>query len=420
MIRIGVLDHTGSSLGGGTLVAAHLAALLSGSYSVELIRDWSGFTLPDLSRAFSLDLDKVQARSFGGIWKSFAVPGGTDSFREKVERSRQLTAPYDVFICAGHWVPPFCFAKHGFIYCHFPIEIPADAEELGSKPIWLRRHQIDRWLRTKAYSLAWQTCLRGYEHAFANSAFTAEWMKRRWGVRAEVLYPPVDLHVPQAKKQNRIVSIGRFLDNSPGHKGQFAQISAFREFLARVSQPWELFLIGSCFPPSQRSFVDTLQQAARDLPVRLLVNVDRAIVIQALAAAKLFWHTPGTPDDRRDDPAAAEHFGMATVEAMRARCVPIVLNSGGQKEIVQDGVNGFLCSDMDQVVQNTFALVNDEPRLQSLAAAAEQRSMLFTAGAFDARILKVVAQTLSLPPKHFIDRAALNLLAQSRTTPEAA
>ncbi len=409
--RIGVFDHTGASLGGGTLVAAHLAALLSRFYSVDLIRDWSNVSVQDLSSSFSLDLANVHSRSCDSMWESFGVPGQY-SLRRQLQRSHELTSPYDLFICAGHWVPPFCYAPHGLIYCHFPIDLDG-TQELANDARWAQRNGLDRWLRTEAYHLAWQARLNGYEVILANSDFTAGWIRRRWGVRSEVVYPPVELEAQRAEKRNRIASIGRFFGIEPRCKGHLAQVAALRQFLSRVPDPWELWMIGSCYCEKDRAYLSAVQEAARDLPIRFLVNVDRDAVLQALASAKVFWHTAGLFDKKAENPVFAEHFGMATVEAMRSRCVPIVVNSGGQREIVENGINGYLCEGVDDLEAHTALLAENDHLRAAMAIAAEQRSLEFSGPAFDRHILETVARILSRRPTRWRMQDALGIFARA-------
>lgn len=52
------------------------------------------------------------------------------------------------------------------------------------------------------------------------------------------------------------------------------------------------------------------------------------------AESKIFWHAKGFDEL---NPYKMEHFGISTVEAMSAGCIPVVINKGGQTEIVTDG-----------------------------------------------------------------------------------
>jgi L-malate glycosyltransferase len=403
-MRIGILDHTGASMGGGTLVAAHLASRLSQFYRVDLIRDWSGFTLDRLSSAFSLDLSRVKARDYESIWESFGVPGPY-SFRQQQRRSRALTEGYDLFVYCGVWAPPFCHARRGLIYCHFPIYVPGDSELMESRS-WIRRNAFDRRLRAEAYRLAWRMRLRGYGKILANSSFTQAWIGRRWNSRSDVAYPPIELEVPQTEKQNRIVSIGRFFGLEPRCKGHLQQVAAFREFLAQTTDRWDMVMIGVCHSEIDREHLAAVQEAARDLPIRFLVNVDREAVVNTLANTRIFWHTAGAFENKNESPVFAEHFGMATVEAMRAGCVPVVIDSGGQREIIQHGVNGFLCEGFTDLVKNTAAVVRNATLCDSLRVAAKTRSMDFSGEVFDQRVLQIVTEMLAQGPTRHSHAAA--------------
>jgi glycosyltransferase involved in cell wall biosynthesis len=389
--KVGILDHTGASLGGAQLVAGYLASFLSRSYPVDLIGEWKEFGQERIAEAFSLDLSRVRERRFDEASTGFGIPGHSGFFRQ-IGRSRELTKPYDLFIYCGQGAPPFCHARHGLVYCHFPIEA-SPAIEVGQTGSWHRRNRLDRWMRGGAYQLAWQARMKGYDVVLANSSFTADWIERRWGVSAEIVYPPVDLAIPSAAKEDLIVSIGRF-DGMKGRKGHLAQVEAFRKFLAATRAPWRLCLIGSCYGEEDRSYLALVQEAARDLPVEFAVNAERAAMCSQLAKAKIFWHTAGLYDNEQDKPYKAEHFGIATVEAMRAGCVPVVIASGGQREIVREGLDGFLCADLPGLIETTKAVANNEALLAGLAEQARSRSRNFSGEAFERRMREIVERCL--------------------------
>jgi glycosyltransferase involved in cell wall biosynthesis len=392
-LRIGVFDHTGRNLGGGQLVAGYIAASLSRSYAVELIYDSREFTLGQLSSAFGLDLSRVSERIVGGVSDGFEILGRYNVF-EQIRRSRELTECYDLFIYCGHSVPPFCHAKHGLVYCHFPMN-PSPKIPWQASSRWVRRNRLDRLVRGAGYQLLWKIRMQGYRAILANSLFTARWVERRWDLPAEVVYPPVELTVPAVTKQNIIVSLGRFEGGSWESKHQLAQVSAFREFLTKVAGDWKMHLVGSCHSPQERAYLTSLQQAAEGLPVTFLVNAEREAVCTALAESKVFWHTKGLSNDDTEHPFEAEHFGIATVEAMRAGCVPIVMASGGQKEIMQDRVHGFLCKDLNELIENTVVVVGDECLCRTLSQQARRRSLAFTKEGFERRVAEIVSQCLN-------------------------
>jgi glycosyltransferase involved in cell wall biosynthesis len=309
------------------------------------------------------------------------------------DSSRMLTRGYDLFIYSGHGIPPPCFAKRGLIYCHFPFEMsPLTALEADGDRA--PRNRAIRSIHREAYRWAWRRRMRGYRQVLANSQFTAEWILRRWGRSAEVLYPPVDLSLTAADKENLILSVGRFTGDLRS-KAQLEQVRAFRNFLPRVKEPWTLRIIGTCRESvKDQDYLTAVQDEARGLPVEFLMNPDRESILRSLARAKLFWHTTGLSVDELKRPELAEHFGIATVEAMRAGCVPIVIESGGQREIIENGVNGFLVKDLSELIQKTAALACDGRLLTLLSGRASQRSMVFSGDCFDQRISSVVSDCL--------------------------
>jgi len=349
---VGILDHTGLALGGGQLVLAHMAAALAAQHEVEILHFGAEPILPRLTRAFSLELRGVRERRVERGEHGFGIPGPNGLRQQLKANHRELTGRYDLFIYSGHGVPPFCYARAGLVYCHFPIEV-APQRDLATNPQWQRRSRVERWLRLRLYRHFWHKRMRRYARVLTNSQFTAGWIERFWGCQAEVVYPPVELDPPRLAKHRQIISAGRF-HGGPRSKGQLAQVKAFRQFLSEAGGGWRLLLAGSCTSESgDRAYLAEVRQAAEGLPVDFLVNVDRQGMVRVLAESSLFWHTTGLEVDEQQRPALAEHFGIVTVEAMRAGCVPVVIASGGQREIVEDGKSGFLVTDLGALVSKS-------------------------------------------------------------------
>ena len=77
-----------------------------------------------------------------------------------------------------------------------------------------------------------------------------------------------------------------------------------------------------------------------------------------------------------------EHFGISTVEAMAAGCVPVVINRGGQSEIVEHGATGFLWDTLAELKEYTATLVSDEALRARMAEAARAAAQRFSREAF--------------------------------------
>lgn len=392
-MRIGIFDHMSSKLGGGQLVAAQMAAQLSRGHEVELIHCGEGYSLSSLAKAFEVDLSRVRERVVSNSHESFNLPGQVSTMaylRDGLRANRKLTESYDLFIYSGHGVPPVSFARKGLIYCHFPIE-GCPGETLSSVEEFKRKPPLSRWMRLAVYDCLWRYRMSGYQAVLANSMFTAHWIKQVWKKEAEVVYPPVSLQVPEVEKRNVIVSIGRFVD-SHNNKNHMQQLKAFAKLLGKVGSGWRLNLIGFCtLAPKEVAYLGELRRVAKDMPVTFVVNAERSVVLRHLAEARLFWHTAGISDDNGTTaPAKMEHFGIATVEAMLAGCVPLAPAHGGQVEIVEHGLSGYLCRSTEELVEYSARLAGDQQLLDEMGRRAINRGRVFNLSMFSQRIAQVV------------------------------
>jgi L-malate glycosyltransferase len=391
-MKIGIFDHTSRMLGGGQLVAAQMAAQLSRGYEVELIHCGEGYSLSSLAKAFEVDLSRVTERVDSNYYESFNLPGQVSTLaylRDGLRANRKLTEMYDLFIYSGHGVPPFSYAKKGLIYCHFPKE-GSPGETLSSIEEFKRKSPLSRWMRLAVYNCLWRYRMSGYQKVLANSMFTAHWIKQVWKKEAEVVYPPVSLQVPEVKKRNVIVSIARFID-SHNNKNHMQQLKAFAKLMGKVGSGWRLDLIGFCtLGKKEAAYLDELQRMATDMPVNFVVNAERSVVLRHLAEAKLFWHTAGILDNGTTAPAKMEHFGIATVEAMLAGCVPLAPARGGQVEIVEHGLSGYLCRNTEELIEYSARLAGDQQLLDEMGRRAVDRGRVFNLSLFSRRIAQMV------------------------------
>ncbi len=106
--------------------------------------------------------------------------------------------------------------------------------------------------------------------------------------------------------------------------------------------------------------------------------------------AKIYWHASGYGEDLTLHPDFAEHFGISTVEAMGAGAVPVVINAGGQKEIVKSGENGFLWDSLDELQQKTNELTKSSVLLEKLSFNAKKTALKFSEKSFEARIIELI------------------------------
>ncbi|HUP85282.1 MAG TPA: glycosyltransferase family 4 protein [Acidimicrobiales bacterium] len=235
--------------------------------------------------------------------------------------------------------------------------------------------------------------LMTYDHVVSISEFTKRWVHEYWDCDSVVVYPAVRPR-EAGGKQKVILSIGRFFDHLGHSKRQRELVDAFRILHERPEAAgWQLKLLGGSADPH---YVTAVRSAAVGLPVSVIENADGDEVRDALASASIYWHGMGLHADPYVNPIMFEHFGISIVEAMSAGAVPLVVDGGGQAEIVEDGVSGLLYRSVPELVEQTALLLRDEPLFLAMRTAAQDRARAFGPGRFQREVLELAG--ISAPP----------------------
>jgi glycosyltransferase involved in cell wall biosynthesis len=232
-----------------------------------------------------------------------------------------------------------------------------------------------------------------YERVLANSQYTRTWIRRLWGVDSDVLFPPIRTRdIKAGTKTRRILIVGRFIAPGSGHsKKQLELVQAFGQMVrGGALDGWELHVVGGC-EPAHRPYLAQVERAAEGLPVAVHANAPRALVEDLLATSSIFWHATGLGEDEETAPWVFEHFGITTVEAMAAGCVPVVIDKAGQREIVRHGTDGYRWTTLAELEALTRTVAADEALRARLAAGAVERAGAFSEEAFAARWREIAA-----------------------------
>ena len=179
--------------------------------------------------------------------------------------------------------------------------------------------------------------VHNYDAVWAISDFTNKWVKHRWNLESELLYPPVATVsiVEEIRDPYRIISVGRFFSPDQGHcKNQHLIVEAFRKLTSNSKLPWKLVLVGSVSGADQ-SYLDDVRKRAQGLNVEILVGITGEQLDHEYAKSSFYWHATGLGRSF-SEPEAHEHFGITLVEAMARGIIPIVYDSAGPKEILND------------------------------------------------------------------------------------
>ncbi|MEX0895719.1 MAG: glycosyltransferase family 4 protein [Patescibacteria group bacterium] len=234
--------------------------------------------------------------------------------------------------------------------------------------------------------------LSSYKKIVTISKFCQTWIQRYWGLPSTIVYPPVNISAfaPAQKKKNYIVHIGRFFVT--GHsKKQLDLIKVFNQLVAEHNvHDWELHLVGTVHEGEKhKKYYEACLAEARGSQVHFHIGVPFSQLKKILSEAKLYWHATGLDQDQHKEPVLMEHFGITTVEAMAAGCVPLVINAGGQPEIVKPGT-GFVWNTREQLIQYTMIMIKNPHLLKKYGLAARNRSHNFSRENFKKRFASML------------------------------
>lgn len=237
-----------------------------------------------------------------------------------------------------------------------------------------------------AQSLWGKFKLKSWKSAIYNSKFTQEHIEKNWPIRGTILYPPVSTeYFKPLKKKKQIISVGRFFGYTKAKKHE-VMIEAFKKLVdERKIKDWTLHLAGGV-TKGDDEYVQDLKNLAKGYEIYFYPDVKLEQLSKLYGESKIYWHAMGYQET---DPQKYEHFGITTVESMASGCVPVVINKGGQPEIVENN-GGFVWNDIDELLDRTEKLIGDEKLLEEMSAKAQIRAKDFDKSHFKEALYKLV------------------------------
>ena len=264
-------------------------------------------------------------------------------------------------------------AKKNIAIIHFPVlPIIQEKKKEGKKDI-----PFLTVLKDKRYA-------RTYDLFLPNSKFTESWLKK---IRPDIdtkkiiqMYPPVSpIQSTGEKKEKAILAVSRIEKT----KKLESLIESYKssKFL---SENYALWIAGNK-DPDYPNYPEQLKKLAGNSNIHFFISIPYDKLVSLYNRATFFWHSKGYGIDESKEPDQLEHFGMTTVEAMSARCIPIVINKGGQPEIVTEGT-GKTWNTLEELAQYTEEIAKDSEKVRSYAEAAYKRSRDFSMEALPAQL----------------------------------
>jgi glycosyltransferase involved in cell wall biosynthesis len=204
----------------------------------------------------------------------------------------------------------------------------------------------------------------------ANSEFTKNTLKLYFKKNdIAVVYPPVSTSTFECQVEDTregVISIGRF-DAAKNHMMQL-DIALKLPFL-------KFRICGSIYDANIFSAVKAKSEALNLKNVEFFTNLSLGKLVDLIHQSKYYIHT-----------TEREAFGLTACEAIIGGCIPVVHNSGGMKEIVQQ--NDLRFDSMQDAVQILKHLEEGQivPNMKVLHSHVEQ----FDEGVFREKLLHTI------------------------------
>jgi glycosyltransferase involved in cell wall biosynthesis len=178
-----------------------------------------------------------------------------------------------------------------------------------------------------------------------------------------------------------------------GNKKQLDLARAFfrlKNAYPEITRDWRLVMIGGS--TKNNPYLDRIETYLREKKLKdceIRVNISESELKDYYSRARIFWHLCGLG---QKDPAKVEHFGMTIGESMQNRVIPLVFDGGGQREIVENGREGYRVSSGFELIQHTVRLIRDPGKMKDLSQKAYDKSRSFTRERFISRIRSVFGE----------------------------
>ncbi|HEX7017960.1 MAG TPA: glycosyltransferase [Patescibacteria group bacterium] len=354
--------------GGGEKYLLDCAAVLSQEHQVFVAV--SGVDARQSKQAyqqyFGIDLSRVTFIS---------SPLGTSAnFIQKLWWTRQWDVLY--YLTDGSLF--FSLASQNILHIQVPLSL--------NKSSWWEQLKLSNW-----------------QIKNTNSYFTKEVVEKKWPTKIDVVHWPLieTAAAPstptEGKKEKIILNVGRFFRQLHS-KRQDILVEVFRQLVTQnkeLTKGWKLVLIGAV---EDKDYFDQIKVQAADLPVEFQTDLDRVALESWYQRASIYWHATGYQVDETLHPEKVEHFGISTAEAMSYGCVPVVINKGGQKEILADELSHLLWETKAECIKKTLSVMTDKKVLAQESQRARQRAEIFGRDRFESQLAAMVGAVSESKP----------------------
>lgn len=254
------------------------------------------------------------------------------------------TAEYDYFFYVTDGSYFFSLARNNFVFSMYP-------QRLLYKNTMINKL---KWFQWKFIVI---------------SAFTKRFVDQWTGTDNTILCPYIDIFaletVKSFKKDKIILTVGRFFTHLHA-KRQDILIKSFKQLQQknRAFKDFTLYLIGGLKEEDKKYFNELVRLAEGDSHIVFLPNASYETVSEYYKKALFYWHATGYDVDEKLHPEAVEHLGLTPLEAMASGCIVLCHASGGPKEMIKQGENGFLYHTIEELIDQTNGIYGEKNKLE--------------------------------------------------------
>lgn len=352
MTKFGFYSPYLDTFGGGERYMLSLASYFSQNINNQVDIFWEDKTIKaPLSRFLKIDLTKTKFVK--------------NIFEKRYPVIKAInTRKYDVIFILSDGSVPLSLANKNILHFQVPFNFP--------KPD----------LKTKLK-------LARYNKVVCNSYFTKSFIDQSFKINSKVIYPPVDVEsIKPLEKENIIISVGRFSSQQLHPKKQEILIEVFKE-LHKKAPTWKLILVGQAKKEDSK-YIRKLKKFTKGHAIKIIENMEIEKLRDLYGRASIYWHATGFGEDENKNPEKMEHFGISTVEAQAAGVVPVVINKGGQKEIVKENINGLLFTTKTELLEKTLHLIENDDLRSKLSQNSIRSSKNFSKENFFKEYEKII------------------------------
>ncbi len=355
-----------------------MAKILSEQNEVEIVaHDLS--VKSRMEKALGEELTEINVRVVDSPdWQRY---NSSLSFKTVSGDYQEISAPYDLFFNASNELPIFCKAKKGVLVTEFPETV---FEQFWKHNFSERKNSASFWRKLfskNAESVIWSNRLTSYQKHWCFSDFTRQWCGQRWKIFPKVMAPACRPDWKVKEKKPLIVVWGNF--SCENRERYDVAINAFQDFVDKMvprfglRNGWKMSILGEFDGREEnRNFLERLRRKSYGYPIEFVINPDWKTAADCLTEAQFLWSAKGYGANERQ-PERLEHSGMKILQAQSAGVIPIVFHAGCVAEVINHGMNGFLCSNYREIIDFTSAIVIEGRILSVLEMGALDNAKKF-------------------------------------------